>query len=83
MFAIFKNKKQCSELLSTLELAFKLAAMHRKDDDSSIFEIKAKVHAKNKDGMQRKTKAGKNSTQWVSLDECQRRFNEAESKGLF
>lgn len=83
MFAIFKSGKQISEMVSTLVIASELLKGHRKQEPSANLEIKAKVKKLNSAGLEVKTKAGKNSTQWISLDEYNKRLNEIEPSGLF
>jgi len=84
MFAIFNGKKQLSEKVSTLEFAKELLKQHRKTDKQGKLEVKAQVHAITKDGAKKHTTKGKNSLQWVSIEEYNRRLQSAESnEGLF
>lgn len=80
---IFKSGKQSSEQVSTIELASELLELHRKGEPKAKLEIKARVKKVTKDGIQSKTKAGKDSLQWVNLTEYYRRLDEANLGGLF
>lgn len=82
MFAIFENNKQSSEQVSTIDLASELLKLHRKEKPQGKFEIKARVKRIDKDGMQKKQKSGKDSLQWVSVEEFYRRLDIANSGDL-
>lgn len=51
MFAIFTQKKQISEQVSSLDLASQLLKLHKKENPNLQYEIRAKVKRINKDGM--------------------------------
>ena len=76
MFAIFKNGKQVSEQVSTIEIANQLIVKHRREEPKVRFEIKAFVNQHNPSSTKKRRK-------WLTMEKYNEMLRDSENKGLF